>query len=80
MIFKQIQHGYDFHAIQNYHMSIYRRSIDKEQGESLPQMERPYEEDEGQKPKCSKSLNFQIKNEALNPLSLSYKGLSIDLH
>lgn len=31
MIFKQIQHGYDFHAIQNYHMSIYRRSIEKEQ-------------------------------------------------
>ena len=54
MIFNQIQHGTIFMQYKNYHMSIYRRSIEKEQGESLPQMENSNGEDDP-KSKCSKS-------------------------
>ena len=75
MIFKQIQHEYDFHAIQNYHMSIYRWSIEKEQGESLPQMENL----RGRIAKLGSAPipKFLDQSEAHATLYLSYKEIRV---
>ena len=75
MIFKQIQHDTIFMQYKNYHMSIYRRSIEKEQGESLPQMKNSKGEDDP-KSKCSKSQISWIttKPSTINTLLTKAQG------
>ena len=72
MIFKQTQHRYGFHAIQNYHMSIYRRSIEKEQGN--PYLKCRTQGEEELNSEVLQTPNFSDQNVAFNDQHTSYKG------
>ena len=78
MIFKQTQHRYGFHAKQNYHMSIYRRSIEKEQGNSYLKCRTQGEEE--QNSIVLQIPNFSDQNEALDDQHNFYKGQRVGKH
>ena len=78
MIFKQIQHRYDFHAIQNYHMSINERGIEKEQGN--PYLKWRTQGEEEQNSKVLQTLTFSDGKKAHTKLYTIYKVQRVGGH